>query len=222
MRSTLHAVSILFVFVQLSPCTTQISGMTFGHRQVQQLLDDRADLRQVIVLGDPIHEWLVDAFEGKYLGKRIYWCSNEPANESPSCFLLPVNSYPAHVLVTSDAQLTSFDRLALVVFELHNVENSSEMIEIARNAKARRIGREEYADKLVRMELHALARTREFFQLNVVDGAMGRYYNWTVSVPPTFEEYKAIVAIGDPTRSNFELYRRQYDKLVRDQIRPNN
>lgn len=190
------------------------SGTHFGQRQVEQLLDDRPDLRQVIKNGDPIHRWLEEAFDGQYFGQRIYWCSNEPENDLPSCFLLPFESSPALVLVSSDSKFNPFDKLAMVVFELHNVKNSPEMLHTYRIAKAKRIDREEFADKMVGLEIRTLAETHKFFEQNDVDGAFGRIYDWVSSVPPSLEEYKEKSTVRYSTRSNFDWYRRAYDKMV--------
>lgn len=192
-------------------------GPTFGNRQVEQLCDDRPDLKTILIPGSAIYEWVTDSFDGKYFGQRIFWHSPEPADKAMSSCLPPLGSYPAHILITSDIKITAFDRLGLLIFELHNIEHASEFAKVVTDARQGRIGREQFADELVRIELQTHESVVKFFELNPIPDAKGHHYKWLTSPTPSFEDYKA--SFNGNRRntlypeSNFDVYKKAWDRL---------
>lgn len=217
-RKSISVVLLLMVLLPFSAAAIG-SGATFGHRQVEQVLDDRPDLKTILVPGSEIYDWITNAFDGKYFGQRIYWNASEPSNDALSSCSSPIGSYPAHIQVTSSKGITPFDRLALLIFELHNIENANEFIELAKTAKSRQISREQYVEKMIELELKAHSKVVMFFDSNPVPDGIGREYKWMTSPTPSLENYKASFARererGEHTRSNFETFGKAWDKLVK-------
>jgi hypothetical protein len=192
---------------------------TFGSRQIEQLLDDRPDFQTILVPGSKIYEWIANAFDGKFLGERIFWDAREPPYNVLGCYGHPTIASPAHVQVTSDNKITPFDRLAVLVFELHNVQNSRESIELDMLAMQGGIGREQYADKQIKLELRAHSKVARFLTENPIPNAKGEEYEWMTSSTPSLKEYKASFdrprERGEKPRSNFVSFGMAWDRLVK-------
>ncbi len=216
-KYSMLAMALLFVMLQAANVASG-DKKSFGDRQVEQLLDDRPDLKTVLVPESPIYEWIVNAFDGNFIGQRIYWNSSESPKEPPSFCLAPQGSYPGHIRVTANANFTPYDRLALVVFELHNLEAAVHFVELRRVVKAGKVGRDEFADKMVEVSLQTRKKVVEFFQTNPVPEGHGRQFERLTSKLPSFEEYKAkFESAGERnknSKSKFDHYRKVWDKLV--------
>lgn len=51
--------------------TDVLATKTFGQRQLEQMLDDRPDMRDAIPVSHPVRRWVADAFDGKQFGQRV-------------------------------------------------------------------------------------------------------------------------------------------------------
>lgn len=89
-----------------------------------------------------------------------------------------VQWHPCLIRITISENVTSYDKWALLVFELNNLKNAKRFIELGDLAIAGRINRDQYAGECVALECKALVLTRMFFQHNAIPGATAQdaYY----------------------------------------------
>jgi len=167
-------------------------SISFGQRQVDQLLADRPDMAGVLREDDPVLQWVIEGFNGDRMGYRIHWHANSPLGGSDAEHSPPYYAYPAYISLSGGAQVTPIDKWASVVYELHNIENSQAFDELHEQAKAGEIDGEAYAKKCLKLEFLALEKTKEFFEKNSLPNSRhGKdpWYNWISGDIGTFEDY---------------------------------
>lgn len=205
-------IAIFPIVVGPSTVFSQDSG--FGRRQVQQMLADRPDMKGVIDRTDPVHKWVVDGFQGKLIGQRVYWNANSPRTGRAAEHATPYGNYPPYISISGGTDTTPVDKWAAVVFELHNLRNFEEFAKLATDASAGKLTADEYATQCVMLEYDAQLRTHKFFAKNPLpESAHGRdrwYKTWALSDLPSAEEFKTKHAVPGGTRSNFDYFKNSY------------
>lgn len=194
----------------------QPEAISFGDRQLAQLLDDRPDMQEVIPDEHYVRNWVVEGFDGKRLGTRIYWCANSPQSGRAAEHSPPYEGYPAFIFISGGTETTPLDKWAALVYEFHNVELTSEWQQLGQKAISGVMSPEEYAEECVAIEYRALVATADFFEKHPLPtSAPGHHewYNWlTTDELPTLEEQLAPYRDGTfathPT--NYHYFRSYY------------
>ncbi len=196
----------------------------FGRRQVKQLLADRPDMKDVIGRDHPVYRWVVDGFQGKYLGQRVYWNANSPRAGRAAEHAVPYGTYPPYISISGGTETTPVDKWGAVVFELCNLQNHEAFARLATDASAGKLTADEYAKQCVMLEYDAQLRTHRLFAANPLpDSHHGRdrwYNTWVKSELPTAEKFKATHAVPGSTRTNYDYFKKAYTTQIAPYIRP--
>src|SRR5690242_1923528 len=102
------------------PGTTKT--ISFGRRQIDQLLADRPDMVGVLADDDPIVVWIADSMNGGRIGRRVYWNADSPRTGGAAEHALPYGVNPPFICITGGAEVSPIDKWASLVYELFNLE----------------------------------------------------------------------------------------------------
>lgn len=203
-----------------SPATDVVAVKpSFGYRQVQQMLDDRPDMQNVIPTTDPVMAWIIDGFDGKRFGHRIHWNADSPQGGHVAVHAPPYENYPPHISVSGGTETTPIDKWASVVYELHNIQNNDEFEKLHTQAIEGKLDADQYATKCVELEFDALIKTRSFLRVHPLPASPhGRdtFYKWIKYDLGTFQEYERAFSIaGSNSRlGNFAYFKQQFEKSL--------
>jgi hypothetical protein len=131
----------------------------YGQRQVDQILDDRPDMKNVLGAGHPIVMWVVDRFERGDERRRIIWDHTEPASGRSAEHMTYYHGYPAAVRISSAGDTTGLDKWAFLVFELQNIENDLAIQKLIANVSSRNMSPKEFGIRCTELEHEAIVRT---------------------------------------------------------------
>lgn len=192
---------------------------SFGQRQIDQMLQDRPDMRDVIPNSHSVFQWLVDGFNGDRIGQRVYWNAGSPQSGRAAEHGPAYGTYPPYIAISGGTETTPTDKWAAVVYEMHNLENRNGFEAISRLAIEGKLDADDFAEKCVELEFVALTQTEEFFRKNPLPKSKhGRdvWYNWVTSNPGTFEDYrKSFDGPGaNSFNSNFAYFKEYYDTTI--------
>ncbi len=216
---TPESVSIQTLQPVAADATRPIATKSFGERQLEQLLEDRPDMRDLIDESHPVFQWLVDSFNGKRIGQRIYWNASSPQSGRAAEHAPAYANYPPYISISGGTETTPTDKWAALVYEMHNLENGTQFEAISRLAIESKLDADEFAEKCVELEFVALTKTQEFFRANPLtrsDHGRDVWYNWATSNIGSFEEYKKSFATprANTFNSNFEYFKNYYETTI--------
>lgn len=197
--------------------TGRLGRPTFGHRQLEQLLDDRPDMRGMLPTDHSIYKWAVEGFNGERFGERIYWLNAPPRDGHTSEFSPPYMGIPAFLRIAKGSELTPVDKWTLLIFELHNVDQSKEFEILTERAAQGLINGEEYATGCVQVEFNASKKTKEFLQahpLPVRTSGINKYYEKAMGLPSTFEKYRAQCKANNEPFGNYQFFLDYYRRVL--------
>jgi hypothetical protein len=167
--------------------------ISFGRRQVDQMLVDRPDMAGVLRDDDPVMLWVVAGFNGDRSGKRVYWNADSPASGQPAEHAPSYEGYPPYVRLSGGTDATGNDKWAGVVFELFNLENAAAFSALGERAMAGELDADTYATECVKLEHAAAKKTEQFFEMHPLPGAepgQNAMYDSIRSFPDSYEEYR--------------------------------
>ncbi|WP_425398106.1 hypothetical protein [Aeoliella sp.] len=189
----------------------------FGRRQVEQMLDDRPDMRGVIPESHPLFTWVVTGFNGDRFGRRVYWLADSPRGGYPSMHIPPYEELPPFIQLSAGAELTPVDRWASVIFELHNLQGLDQSGKLVEQAMSGELTGEQYAMECVRLEYEAGLRSKEQLLKEPIPEPQHKrnpIYHRILSLKPTFEEHQAdLKAKGHPL-DNFDYFLDHYRRVL--------
>jgi hypothetical protein len=192
--------------------------ISFGRRQVDQMLADRPDMVGILDEDDPIFCWIVDGMNGGIIGQRIYWNANTPESGSAAEHASPYEGYPPHVCISGGTEITGHDRWACAVYELFNIKNTKEFEDAYTKAMAGTLDGDAYAKECARLEYIALTKAKEFFKKHPLPNAKPGHheeYEQITGVPATFEEYLALYHAPDGTFHHpGQYFKDYYDDVI--------
>lgn len=214
---------LTFVLLACCSCGQQNSSQpahtptaTFGHRQLEQMLADRPEMSGVLEQDDPSYQWIVSSLNGELTGRRIYWNADSPRAGQGSEHASQYHHYPAQIYVSGGREMTPIDKWAAFIYELFNLENTTEFRKLDEAAYEGKIDGHTYATGYVKLEFLALQKTNEYFSAHPLpsEGA-GKdvWYEWTITDLGTFEEYAAQFpkATGP---GNYKFFKDYYDSQI--------
>ncbi len=201
-------------------------SLEYGRHQVERVLDDCPQLRDVAPAGGPIWNWLVAAFGDQRGGFQIRWTRDI----SPACQLVMAESsaYPQDGVskLRVDARERFGPRagqprtpeavLSGLVFELNNVRLGVEKKAIADQAAAATMDRARYIRACAREEWKADLATAEFYRSIWLPYCHARGLPtspraWYNAIPLSFEKW---VSRFPPTFwYPWQFYGARYDRL---------
>jgi hypothetical protein len=196
----------------------QPSQVSFGRRQVDQMLADRPDMVGILEEDDFLLRWVIGGMNGATIGQRIYWNANTPQSGSAAEHASPYEGYPPHICISGGTEITGHDRWACVVYELFNIENTKEFEDAYAKATAGTLDGDAYAKECARLEYVALTKAKEFFKKHPLPNAKPGHheeYDQITEVPATFDEY---LALYHDAHGNFhhpgQYFKDYYDDVI--------
>ncbi len=194
-------------------------SLTFGDRQVQQMLQDRPEMKGVMTANDPLYLWLVAGFNGERLGQRVHWNANSPQSGRSAEHGIPYGAYPPYISISGGTETTPIDKWASVIFEMNNLDNYDKFDALRDDAVEGDLDADEYASACVKLEFDALERTRDLFAKHPLPGGDHRrnpWYQWVSSELGEFEDYEAAFDVPGTTvhTSNFAYFRDYYVSTI--------
>lgn len=193
---------------QLNACAV----MSFGQRQLDQMLDDRPDMKEVVPPSHPVRQWLVDGFDGKRVGKRVYWSADSPTGGRTAEHVQADENRPALIHLSGGRELTPIDKWASVVYEMLNLEGDWETLRS--EALDGKLDADGYAERCMALEFDALQKTQQFFLANPLprnEHGRDHWYNWVTTGLVTFEKYRSGSNDANNNREYYkDFYRRTF------------
>jgi hypothetical protein len=179
---------------------------SFGEQQLSQILEDRTTMKGILDGNDFINEWVIRQFDGNCPNHRVHWDTHEPYGGRDSEYQPAYGTTPGSVRVTKSEKISGRDKWLLLIFELYNVKNSNDYIELSRRATAGEIDRKNYSIECTAFEFHALVRTQKFFRCHPLPGA-------TAESDPNYIAY--LKGVGD-----FDDYQKMLDSQAPGEYDP--
>lgn len=170
---------------------------TFGHRQLEQVLDDRPDMVGVVSDDNPIVAWVIGGFNGERTGQRIYWNAMSPRSAQPAEHWPQYFDYPPQICISGGTELTAIDKWTGLVYEFFNLENSKSFEELGAKARGGELDGDGYARGCTKLEFEALRKAKAFFQQHPLPPSShgeDPYYQWVQSSPDDFEAFVEITS----------------------------
>ncbi len=194
----------------------QLTQLTFGHRQVNQLLSDRPNMRGILDKEHPVRKWIVAGFNGERVGHRVYWNADSPKSGRGAEHAPRYHHYPAQLYITGGTEETSLEKWAGVVYEFFNLEHSEQFEKLRDQALAGKISSEDFALQCVKVEFSALKKTEEFFRENPLPSSIqGRHewYDWVLHGVGSFEDYaEKFKYHAGP--GNYDYFKNEFDEQI--------
>src|SRR5262249_23492801 len=140
----------------------------FGRSQVEAVIRDRPEIKEVIDREPALRELLESGFESDAWSGRVRWDNREPsdffgAEHAPR---YTGTSNPTAVRVSKNPDMSAVDKCEALAFELYNVGNDKEFRRLDSAAKDGRIARDDFVTTMVRLEFEALMKTQAFFRMH--------------------------------------------------------
>jgi len=192
--------------------------ISFGQRQLEQMVEDRPDMKDTIPPDHPVWTWLADGFDGKRFGQRIFWNGNSPQSGRPAEHAPQFGHYPAYISISGGSEISAVDKWTAAVFEMFNLEGN-DIADLTSEALKGVMNADEFANKCVEMEFAALIKTQDFFRdhpLPASGHGRDKYYNWISANLGTFDEYKKSFDVPGATtlNSNFAYFKEYFNTTI--------
>jgi hypothetical protein len=185
-----------FLLLIASFCTTDSSAireadLSFGRRQVEQIICDRPDMGEIIERRPVFRQTLELRFAGYSTGSRIYWDCREPTSDRPGEHLISHADFPVMVRVSTKTE-SAVDKCAILLFELNNLQLDKEFQLLVTSPAAMKKSRDEFITSCVRHEFLASQKTQLYFDTHplVEENIESHpYYNSLVALSGDFSDY---------------------------------
>jgi hypothetical protein len=209
--------AITFDIFAINLFSAQLADLSFGRRQVEQVMLDRPDMAEVIQREPALRQMLELHFAGECKSGRVYWDSREPRNAAAD-HLPTILGYPRLIRLSKYCKISPVDKCTMLVFELLNFQIDREYQLLFSSAAENRKSKDEFAILCVRLEFEARQKTRSFFTKHPLREAKledDPNYFLTLRESDNFAEYLSWLdgPLG-PTRDPREYYRKVYDGLL--------
>jgi hypothetical protein len=182
---------------------------TFGQRQLEQMLNDRPDMQDAVPPSHPVRQWLIDGFDGKRLGRRVYWVADSPTSGQSADSKGPDEDGLHFIRLSGGTELSAIDKWASAVFEMANREEDWHAVEL--EALHGKLDADGYARKCVALENSAFNKTAQFFRqhpLRQDRRSEDSWYNWVTSDGVLIEVQSPDAIAKD---GNFDYFQKQYE-----------
>lgn len=169
---------------------------TFGHRQVEQLIEDRPSMVGVVIPGSPASAWCVSQFNSGYFGSRIHWDNTEPQfGTGAECIMQADLRYaPPCIRISSGREVSGKDKWISLIYELENIRNEPRLRTLKKRAYTNAISEDEFVRECQRLEFQVIGRIREHFSKWREFGESSKTTlstgeHWVLNTPTNFDQY---------------------------------
>ena len=162
-------------------------------------------MKDAIPKSHPIRDAIVDGFNGKLIGQRVYWVASKPADGKAAQHGQPYYGRPPHIRITDSNDVTAIDKWASAMFELYNLEGDFNSLgEMAANGT---LSRDEFVRRCIALEATALSRTRNFFRKNPLPSDEECFwYNYFVGDGSLVNPDRDVEDVGKSNAGYFKSY----------------
>ena len=145
------------------------ADVAFGSMQLKQLQLDRPDLTAILLGYPTVCSWLEECFSGKFVGERIYWDNRMPFSQKYAEYSTGDGAITT-VRISERAELTGHDRLAVLLFEMHNMKQKSEIKRTYNRAIAGDLDAESFGLRCLEIEHAAMLECKDFLLKHSIPG----------------------------------------------------
>jgi hypothetical protein len=206
---------LIFFYWLASMQAAQTADLAFGHAQLEQFMQDRPEVRPVLIKEVALRNQLEKGFGGLVTGFRVYWDNREPEVRYAD-YRLRQDKEPARVRVSKAEFRSGSDKCVSLMIELEHAKRDNLFTAYRRMAYFGHLSREDYARRMTYVEFQSAQRAREFFKQHPLSPShAGSNYKWLLQLPTEFSDYLKSFTDGDgPDVNLVESWRQDYDKLV--------
>lgn len=188
---------------------------SFGHRQIDQLVDDRPLMKGIVRTDSEVYKLVALHFQQGASGSRVYWDHVAPTSGFKAEHQPEQNDSLAFVRITDSADVSGRDKWCMLVFELENLRNAPFLRKLHARASRNSISRDDYVVECIELEFKALLRTKRVFQRSPIDGSTEKsdpYYTSIVGMGMDFNAYLMHIETRN-TRDYRKFYEKQYNEF---------
>jgi hypothetical protein len=201
-------------------CATYHREKFLESHSMDRFIEDRPAAARLLAEHPALGTWLRTQWKAPIGEYRIYWSNDQPAVSMAEHGLMP--EYKLIVIRVSQ-NLVPADQLEALVFEICNAQQFSNVDALDADAAAGHLTREDYLNRINRLEFEAVLRVKTIFPpmlpLSREDLAATNLYRYLLKVPDDFHEYeKWSSSIPNSNyQRNQKFYGQRYDRLVKKQ-----
>lgn len=193
------------------------SDLSFGGRQVEQIICDQPDMGEIIKREPVLRLMLLWYFAGELTGPRVYWDCREPTSR-PADHLPALSGYPALIRVSRKSGSSAVDKCTMLLFELLNSEIDKEYQSLLSAPVENRKSRDDFATSCVRLEFSASQKTKLFFLKHPLAKANFKNdpnYTGLIASQGDFAVYlRWLDGLDSKAYNPLKYYRQVYDALL--------
>ncbi|WP_442505171.1 hypothetical protein SH528x_003948 [Novipirellula sp. SH528] len=188
------AFAITFPGPSLVADDCKCSDLSFGQKQVLQLLSDRPAMAGVLDKDGPTYKWVCEQFSHGYDGRRIHWDYALPQSGLDSEYLSWTGGGhpPGFVRISGRPGLSGIDQWMVLLYELENIKNATELARLIASSIENASTREEFIKSSVRMEFDAFHRLKKRLVLwneLGIKSPLSPRESWVVDVEEDFDVF---------------------------------
>jgi hypothetical protein len=196
------------------------ADLQHGESQLEQMLQDRPEMRKMVTKGDAIWLWVVRQLAGEACHQRIVVEDfKEPPFECASQFHNDGNSAVIRLRKT-DRTGQSIPAEILwhaFIFECFNIKHGPDSDTISNQANNGKLSRKQYIEGITRYEFEAFRDTVNFYETVYLPFAIDHNYVtdpelWGMRAPSTYEAW--IAQYTDPAYYPYDSYGAFYDSQI--------
>ncbi len=215
------AFSSIFTGNHLIAEDCKCGDLTFGQKQVLQLLADRPAMVGVLDKDGPTYKWVCEQFSSGYEGRRIHWDYALPQFGLDSEYIAWTGGghMPGFVRISGRPGLSGVEQWMVLLYELENIKNATEMSRLVAFSIETGSAREEFIRGAVRMEFdafHRLKKRLEIWKELAVNKPLTPREAWVMNVEEKFDDFYERTKKMDRHRKAFEA---MYDTAVAPHIK---
>lgn len=204
--------------VGLAQATTS-QDVRHGIAQLEQVWEDRPDMRGLFPQGSPVYVWIENAFANTG-GRRVCWDNREPGRKSSSGeFHFHLNGAPASIRITGSADVSPLDKYSMLVSQFQSVARIGEVLSVHTLAVSGKLNADEYAEKTAEVYFHTLVQTQAVLKAHRFDQLVtdnDAFTKRVLGTPGEFEAYLNQLRELPPGEDNeLTIYKDWYEANIR-------
>ncbi|MGN6544369.1 MAG: hypothetical protein ACTHK7_04930 [Aureliella sp.] len=198
---------------------TTSQDVRHGIAQLEQVWEDRPDMRGLFPPGSPIYVWIENAFANTG-GRRVCWDNREPdGKRSSGEFHFHGNGAPTSIRVTGSADVSPLDKYSMLISQFQSVSQIGEVLSVHTLAVSGKLNADEYAEKTAEVYFHTLVQTQAVLKAHRFDQLAtdnDAFTNKVLGTPVEFETYLNQLKELPPGEDNeLAVYKDWYEANIR-------
>lgn len=197
---------------------TTSQDVRHGIAQLEQVGEDRPDMRGLFPPGSPIYVWIENAFANTG-GRRVCWDNREPAEDSSTGeFLVHINGAPTSIRITGNPKVSPLDKYSMLISQFHSTTKIGEWVRMYNQALTDKINGQEYAEQAARLYFQTLMETQAVLKAHRFDQLAtdcDPFTNRVLKTPNDVEVYLQELRDQPPGKGNdLTRYKESYEANI--------